>query len=407
MTTTSTTDFPDAVNAPAYPTKRDEAWRYAPHRELARLSFGPANVLTGRLPDKIDAQIPVLEGPRIVIVNGVVDHTRTDLTNLPPGLQLAGLADARRDQPDMFAAHVDTGISSADDAFAQHNHAFAQDGAIVHVAAGHHVDVAIHIVDVTLADDTPNASCSRVMIRVDDGASATVIETRIGAGGFGGSNTQTTVTLGDEASLNHITLQDVPPTQVHLSHIDVTQHARSLFRGHLFNLGGSYGRVAYNVHLAGKEASTDLSGLYFGTGDQTLDQQITIIHGAADCTSRQTFRGVLDDTSTGVFNGGIDVRPGADGTDAEQANDNLLLSDRSEANTQPRLEILADDVMCKHGATVGQLDDDTIYYLRTRGIPHAEARRLLVHGFAHQIVDGIHNQILRDWIGERLGDLHG
>lgn len=407
MTTTSTTDFPDAVGAAAYPTRRDEAWRYAPHAVLRRLSFGPLNVLAGDLPDQIDGQIPVLEGPRIVVVNGVVDHTRSDLSALPPGLQLTPLADARRDQPDMFAAHADNSSSGADDAFAEHNRAFAQDGAIIHVAAGHDVGVAIHIVDVTIADDTPNASCSRVMIHVEDGASATVVETRIGAGGFGGSNTQTTITLGDDASLDHFVLQDVPSTQVHLSHIDVTQGARSLFRGYLFNLGGSYGRVAYNVHLAGKTARTDLSGLYFGTGDQTLDQQITVIHGAADCTSRQSFRGVLDDSSTGVFNGGIDVRPGADGTDAEQANDNLLLSDRAEVNTQPRLEILADDVVCKHGATVGQLDEDAIYYLRTRGIAQAEARRLLVHGFAHQIVDGVQDPILRDWIGERLGDLNG
>jgi Fe-S cluster assembly protein SufD len=408
VTATSTTDLPDKLTTPVYPTKRDEAWRYAPHRELARLSFGPINVLAGDLPNKIDGQIPVLEGPRIVVVNGVVDHTRSDLSALPSGLQLSAFADARRDQPKLFAAHADRSISSVNDAFAEHNRAFAQDGAIVHVAGGHDIHEPIHIVDVTLANNnTTNAACSHLIIRVDDGASATVVETRIGAGGFGGSNTQTTISLGDEATLDHIVLQDVPSTQVHLSRVDVTQGAQSSFRGHLFNLGGSYARAAYDVHLAGQGANADLSGLYFGTGEQTLDQQVTIVHGAPDCTSRQTFRGILDHSSTGVFNGGIDVRPGADGTDAEQTNNNLLLSDQAEANTQPRLEILADDVTCKHGATVGQLDDDAIYYLRTRGIPHAEARKLLVHGFAHHLVDGINNQILQDWISERLGDLNG
>ena len=126
----------------------------------------------------------------------------------------------------------------------------------------------------------------------------------------------------------------------------------------------------------------DLSGLFFGVGEQILDQQITVVHQAKDCTSRQTFRGVLDDASTGVFNGGIDVCPGADGTDAEQSNDNLLLSNRAEVNTQPRLEILADEVACKHGATVGQLDDTALYYLRSRGISADDARRLLINGFA-------------------------
>jgi Fe-S cluster assembly protein SufD len=145
------------------------------------------------------------------------------------------------------------------------------------------------------------------------------------------------------------------------------------------------------------------SGLYFGFGDQTLDQQITVIHGAENCVSRQAFRGVLDDASTGVFNGGIDVSPGADGTDAEQSNDNLLLSDRAEINTQPRLEILADDVACKHGATVGQLDETALYYMRSRGIPALEARRLLINSFADQTVDLIEIDTVRAWITARLG----
>jgi Fe-S cluster assembly protein SufD len=146
--------------------------------------------------------------------------------------------------------------------------------------------------------------------------------------------------------------------------------------------------------------------LFFGVGEQTLDQQITVVHAAKDCTSRQTFRGVLDDASTGVFNGGIDVCPGADGTDAEQSNDNLLLSDRAEANTQPRLEILADEVACKHGATVGQLDDTALYYLRSRGIDAAEARRLLINGFADEIVDDVGIEAVRTWITRRLGHDH-
>jgi Fe-S cluster assembly protein SufD len=202
-------------------------------------------------------------------------------------------------------------------------------------------------------------------------------------------------------------LQDVPSTQIQLTRIEVTQAAGSVLRARSFNLGAIYGRIAYDVHLAGEGARADLSGLYFGTGDQTLDQQITIVHEAQNCTSRQKFRGILDDESTGVFNGGIDVRPGADGTDAEQSNDNLLLSRRAEANTQPRLEILAHDVSCKHGATVGQLDDEALYYLRTRGVPVDEARRLLIRGFADQAVDAADSETLRTWINDRLGHIDG
>jgi len=210
------------------------------------------------------------------------------------------------------------------------------------------------------------------------------------------------VSLDHDATLDHVLLQDIPATQVHLSRVDVTQQARSTLRARSFNLGASYGRLAYDVHLAGVGAHADLSGLFVGSGEQIHDQQITVVHDAEDCTSRQSYRGVLDDDSTGIFNGGIDVRPGADGTDATQSNDNLLLSNRAEINTQPRLEILADEVGCKHGATVGQLDETAMYYLRSRGIPADEARRLLINGFADQAVDEVGIATVRDWILDRL-----
>ncbi|MFT5202576.1 MAG: Fe-S cluster assembly protein SufD [Candidatus Aldehydirespiratoraceae bacterium] len=386
----------------AYPTKRDEAWRYAPHDVLGKLSFGPPAASTHGLPAALEANIPALDGPRIVMVNGVVDAERSDLSALPAGLRLSAFDDARSEHPELLGAHFDTDADRSANPFAALNIAFGRNGAVVHVAGGHAIDAPIQIIDIALPDDTTNTSCSGVVIHLEDGATATVVETKLGHGDFGGSNTRTTITLGDQASLTHVVLQDIAPTQVHLGCIDTTQGVGSVLRSHLFNLGGRYGRVDYDVSLAGEGALVELTGLYFGRGNQVLDQQVTVVHAAPNCTSRQSFRGILDDESTGVFNGGIDVRPGADGTDAEQSNDNLLLSDRAEANTQPRLEILADQVACKHGATVGQLDDDALYYLRTRGIPEAEARRLLIGGFADQAVDTVDNEILRTWITERL-----
>jgi Fe-S cluster assembly protein SufD len=388
-----------------YPTKRDDAWRYAPHDVIGQLSFGPPTASTSQLPTVLDENIPALNGPRIVLLNGVVDPARSELDALPAGLNLLTFDDARRDQPELLVAHFENEADLSTDTFMALNKTFGRNGAVIHVANGHNIDAPIQIVDIALPDETGSASCSGVVIHLDDGASATIVETRLGDGQFGGSNTHTTITLGDQASLDHIVLQDVASTQVHLGRIEATQGAGSVLRAHLFNLGGRYGRVRYDVHLAGEGARVDLTGLYFGRGNQVLDQQVTVVHAAPDCTSRQSFRGILDDESTGVFNGGIDVRPGADGTDAEQSNDNLLLSDRAEANTQPRLEILADEVVCKHGATVGQLDGDALYYLRTRGIPEAEARRLLIGGFADQAVDALDDEILRTWITERLGRL--
>jgi Fe-S cluster assembly protein SufD len=399
-------DALDRIGAIGYPTKRDEAWRHAPHRMLGELSFGPPVESDTVVPADLDDQIPALDGPRLVVVNGVVD---TSLSNLagPDGLRLSTLAEVVAERPAQVVAHYERADDDIADAFVALNIAYGADGAVVEVADGVALDVPIHIVDVEIPGTTPNASCTGVVISLGVGSSATVIETRIGAGAaFGGSNIRTTITLSDDATLEHVLLQDVPSAQVHLSRVDVTQHAGSTFKARSFNLGAAYGRVAYDVQLVGAGAHADLSGLFFGFGDQVLDQQVTVTHRVEDCTSRQTYRGVLDDASVGVFNGGINVRPGADGTDAEQSNDNLLLSDRAEINTQPRLEILADEVACKHGATVGQLDETAMYYMRSRGIPADEARRLLINGFADQAVDDVGIESVRTWILDRLRHTH-
>ena len=401
--TTGRGDALDRAVALGLPTKRDEAWRYAPQRLLAELTFDAAVETAGDVPADLDAQFPSIDGPRVVVVNGVVDVSRSN-TAAADGAVVSSLAEAVAVNSDLAAAHFALPADAIDDVFLAYNLAFGGDGAVIDIADGVALETPIHIVDVETPDSTHNASCTGVVIRLGVGSSATVVETRLGVGsGFGGSNVRTTVTLGDDATLEHVLLQDVPDTQVHLSRIEVEQGAGSTFRARSFNLGAAYGRVAYDVQLAGEGAFADLSGLFFGFGDQVLDQQVDVIHAAPDCTSRQSFRGVLDDRSTGVFNGGILVRPGADGTDAEQSNHNLILSHQAEINTQPRLEILADEVACKHGATVGQLDETAMYYMRSRGIAADEARRLLINGFADQVVDTVGIESVRKWIIHRLG----
>jgi Fe-S cluster assembly protein SufD len=398
----SQADALEQVGTLTLPTRRDEAWRHAPHAQLGRLTFGPP-AAPDAVPAEVDAQVPELDGPRLVVVNGVVDTSRSDLAQLPEGLSFSGLAAAGDDVP----AALEPFHPGQNDAFSIVNRAYATDGALVRVTGD--VDVPIHIVDVSVPGTDHhavghNTSASRVVIEVAPGASATVVETRIGGGNhFGGSNVGTEITLGQGAALEHIVLQDLPATQLHIGRVQVRQAASSTFRAHLFNLGADYGRVAYHVHLAGEGARAELSGLYFGFGDQTLDQQLTVVHEAKDCTSRQSFRGVLDDSSTGIWNGCVDVRPGADGTDSEQRNDNLLLSRSAEVNTMPRLEILADEVSCQHGATVGQLDETALYYMRSRGIGKDDASRLLINGFADQVMDDLDLEAVRAWVTSRLG----
>jgi Fe-S cluster assembly protein SufD len=392
----------DPIGVIRYPTRRDEAWRYAPHRQLAELSFGPPDEMPGDLLAELDEQIPLLNGPRIVVVNGAIDPDRSNLTT-PPGLCLSTLADALEGTPERPGSRLEHVDNEAIDAYTALNIAFGDNGAVIHVADDTALDVAIHIVNIAVPTAPQHASCTRTVIHLGARSSATVIETRLGARTErGGSNVRTSVMLADGATLDHVLLQDAPTNHIHLSRVEVTQHAQSTLRARSFNLGASYGRLAYDIHLTGVGAHADLSGLFFGSGNQILDQQISVFHDAKDCTSRQSYRGVLDDDSTGIFNGSIEVRPGADGTNAEQSNDNLLLSNRAEVNTQPRLEILADEVACKHSATIGQLDDTALYYLRSRGIAAGEARRLLINGFADQAVDDVSSEPVREWILHRL-----
>jgi Fe-S cluster assembly protein SufD len=338
-----------------------------------------------------------------VVVNGAVDLDRSRLGTDGP-LSLTSLADRLLQGP--VDAAPDVSPDEQVDAFALRNLQHGLDGAVLEVAAGAALDEPVHLIDIAVPGVVHHTSCTRIAVRLGAGSSATLVETRIGHGDLvGGSNVRTAAVLDSGATLDHVVLQDLPRQQVHLGSVVVHQADDSTYRSRSFNLGAAYGRLSYDVHLDGTHAKADLAGLYFGREDQTLDQQITVVHAAPNCTSRQSFRGVLDGRSVGVFNGGIDVRPGADGADAAQTNANLLLSERAEANTQPRLEILADEVTCTHGATVGQLDESALYYLRSRGIPVDVARRLLVNAFADQVVDGVAIDAVRSWVIGRLG--HG
>lgn len=395
----------DRIGSVEFPTKRNEAWRHAPRTKLAQLSFGPAGPSVPIVPADVERQIPRLDGLTIVIVNGVLDRSRSNLDGLPAGLDVQTLVDVAANEPERLDRHFRPALA---DAYSALNVAYGTDGVVITVGEGQRVDTPIHIIDIVLPNERQNAFCAGVVIDLGAGAVAIVVETRIGGettnahNAVGGLNLRTTITLGANASLEHIVLQDLPRSQVQLGTVEVVQAERSEFRGRSFNLGASFGRLAYHVELAGNGARTDLSGLFFGGGEQVLDQHITVVHAAKDCVSRQSFRGVLDDESVGVFNGGIDVRPGADGTNAEQFNANLLLSRRAEVNTQPRLAILADDVACKHGATVGRLDEEALYYLRSRGIPAEKARRLLIDAFADQTLEEIGIETVRAWVSERL-----
>jgi Fe-S cluster assembly protein SufD len=228
------------------------------------------------------------------------------------------------------------------------------------------------------------------------GSRVAIVETHAGIPGeVYLTNAVTEVVLEEGAQVEHYKVQNESEAAFHLALLDVRQGRGSRFSSHSVALGSSIARHEVRVNLVGEGAEVSLNGLYMPRGDQHHDNPILIEHAAPRCTSRQLYKGVIDERGQGVFNGRIIVRPGAFGTDASQTNKNLLLSDHAEVDTRPRLEILADDVRCTHGAAVGRLDEDAVFYLRSRGIPHQAARGLLTYAFANEMVELLHLEPLR------------
>jgi len=234
------------------------------------------------------------------------------------------------------------------------------------------------------------------VILAEPGSRATIVETFAGIDGdVYCTNAVTEAVLADDAQIEHYKVQNEPVTAFHLALLDVRQGRDSRFSSRSVMLGSSIARHEVRVLLDEVGAEVSLDGVYLPQGDQLHDNTIFIDHVATNCTSHQLYKGVLDGRGHGVFNGHIMVRPGADGTDANQKNKNLILSDRAEVDTRPRLEIYTDDVKCTHGAAVGQLDEDALLYLRARGIPLEAARGLLIYAFVHEMVDRIELEPLR------------
>jgi Fe-S cluster assembly protein SufD len=237
------------------------------------------------------------------------------------------------------------------------------------------------------------------------GSRATIVETHTGLPGeVYCTNAVTEVVLEAGAVVEHYKIQDEADSAFHLALLDVRQDRESHFSSHVFALGSHIARHEVRVNLEGEGADVNLDGLYLPRGDQLHDNPVLVVHAAPGGTSRQLYKGVVDEQGHGVFNGHIVVRPGASGTDARQTNKNLLLSDDAEIDTRPRLEILTDDVKCAHGAAVGRLDEEALFYLRSRGVPEQVARAILTYAFAREMVDLIPLEDLRARVENLVAD---
>jgi len=385
------------VGEHGFPTSRDEDWKYTALDPILAVPFEAATKVSDHRVSatEIDGAAVDLGGPRLVFVNGHFAPALSRLTGLPEGAEVTNLASVLAAGPERlepFFAHA----PGERNAFAAFNDVLTEDGAFVHLAPGVVVSEPIQFVFFSDTAGFELISSPRSVILAEAGSSATIVETYAGVDGeVYCTNAVTEVVLGDGAQVDHYKVQAEPVTAFHLALLDVRQGRDSRFSSRSVMLGASVARHEVRVLFQGEDAHVSLDGVYLPQGQQLHDNAIFIDHAAPNCTSHQLYKGVLDGRGHGVFTGHIMVRRGADGTDANQNNKNLILSDRAEVDTRPRLEIYTDDVKCTHGAAVGQLDEEALLYLRARGIPLEAARGLLIYAFVHQMVDRIELEPLR------------
>jgi Fe-S cluster assembly protein SufD len=314
------------------------------------------------------------------------------------GLIVTSLAEALAHDPAALEPHLGRYASAGNQAvFAALNTAFFQGGVFIQVPAGMAVGQPIHLLYVTTATESGATISPRNLILAGAGSQLTVVEsyaTTAATAYF--TNAVTEVVAGEGATVEHCKFQDESTAAFHVSALHAKLGRSCNFISHSIATGARLCRNNLRTELAGEGLEAILNGLYLTKGDQLADHHMVVDHAQPRCASHEYFYGILDDNSKGVFHGRILVRPDAQKTDAKQTNKNLLLSDDATIDTKPQLEIYADDVKCTHGATVGQLNEESIFYLRARGIGADMARRMLIHSFASEIIQRIRHQPLRD-----------
>ena len=392
-----------------FPTLKHEDWRFTNVAPIAKLPFRPVYD-PARIPNReILDQFPLatMAGPRLVFVDGIYSAELSNNPALPEGVKACSLAQALTTEAALIEKYLGRCLRTEDNAFAALNNAFFQDGGFVYVPAGRSVPEPVQFLFVNTGREIGATIHPRNLIIVEPGAKATVIESYVSLGNASTATFTNAVTeffLGDQSTVEHCKLQDESLGAFHIASLHSRVGRAVNFSSHSVAVGAKLSRNNIRTTLDGEGIEAILNGVYLTGGDQVADHYMVVDHAKANCASHEYFNGILAGRSKGVFHGRILVRPNAQKTDAKQTNKNLLLSDDATADAKPQLEIYADDVKCTHGATVGQLNEESIYYLRSRGIGLETARRMLIHAFAGEIIDRVKHDGLREELDALVWD---
>ena len=366
------------------PTTKNENWRFTNLKGLASTPHEFAGSATADI-----SPWRIADSHRLVFVNGRFAAELSELGDLPDGVTVSPLAVALAAGVERAAFALGKGVDLVNHPFAALNTANFVDGAFIQLSRGAVAEKPIHLIFVAAGNDRPTWSAPRTLVSADSTSEATIIEHYVGTGGETLTVPVTEFHLAPAANIKHVRLQEETRTARHIALQTSRQGRDSRLESVALNVGAALSRTNIDAELGAPGAHASLDGLYLVEDTQHTDTQIKVRHSAPHCTSHELYKGILDGKSRAVFNGRIVVDPGAQKTDAIQSNRNLLLSAGALVNSNPQLEILADDVRCTHGSTVGRLDEEAIFYLRSRGIGRATAESLLTYAFAAEIVQEI------------------
>lgn len=398
-------DAVDRFAAAGLPDRKVEAWRYTDLKPIREQLIVVPGARADDIPSALLPPALLPNAYRIVFTNGTLASSAPDM---PSGVQLLGLAQAIADMPELLADNLGQMAAVIDLPLPDLNQAMSADGYVLVLDPGTILDRPIEV----LFLNDQSAGYPRNLILAGENSGATVIEHYLGGAGGGGdaaymTNAVTEIQAAAGAHVSRYKIQQEGMAAAHIATVAVQLASGARFENFDLNLGGQLARSELHVALQGAGAEANLNGIYLLRDKQHCDNVIHMDHVVGATNSQQDYRGILDDSAHGVFQGKIIVRPDAQGIEGHQLNKTLLLSDKSEIDCKPELEILADDVKCSHGATAGELDETGLFYLRTRGISEAEARRLLMTAFVIKTLDriddeglrGIMEQLVTDWMG--------
>ncbi len=383
-----------------FPTTKDEDWRFTNVSAISQTSF----TLSPHAEEQIstaDLQRFQIPGAacRLVFVNGRFAPQLSSPGSLPHGVKAGSLAAEIAENPGVLEPHLGRYIESWRDGFSALHTAFIEDGAYVYLPRRAVLEAPIHLLFVSSAAGGPAIAHPHTLILAEAETQASIVEdyVSLGSGAFF-SNVVTELVAGENAVISHYLIEREDLQAFNISTLRMQQARSANVSSHSVLLGGAL--VRNNVHpvLAGEGGECLINGLFVGNGRQHMDNYMLVEHASPHCSSRQFYNGILDGNSHGVFHGRIIVHKDAQKTDAKQTNRNLLLSDNAQIDTKPQLEIYADDVKCTHGATIGQIEENALFYLRSRGIDETSARRLLLFAFANESIGRMKSDLVREYL---------